>query len=844
MGGIGKTTLAQLAYNDQRIRQRFDKFGWIYVSEDFNVERITKESVESITGNECHLKNLSALQDNIWKEIHGKRVLLVLDDIWNEKKSFWESFQAPFKSAAFLKILVTTRNDSVARIIQTEPTLNLGYLSVEQCWQLFEHYAFGVEHYKDPNKVEIGKQMMNKCGMLPLAVKSIASLLRHEAEEESWREILENELWESDASNEIFPPLQISYARLPTYLKSCFLYCSIFPKDYVLDVGYLVQLWTYQGFIESKENKSVKKIGFEYAQQLCQRSLFEREGRYEGQKIKLHDIVHDLARLNSENGSYSFEACKLPIFPKVMYHLFIGHNVNLIDPIPFDKFIDLRTLIIGFYVKNIFSTFGFSVAPKLRVLEMQESCNCELEFISSVGNLKHLRYLSLSYLFLEMLPECICSLYSLQNLTLRDTNLKELPTKIGNLISLEELIIDDCSDIQVLPESLCQLKAFRKLFIRNCYKIRSLPNNIGNLASLQELIIVNCNLLQLLFGSLCQLKALRKICLSYCELLEELPSDVGNHTNLQTLKITGVCYSPTSLRKCVRIQSLMLRLKCETVGWLKDFSDLGGILCLYGLKNITNIMDVQCSNLVCMRYLEHLKLNWNEATGGIILDEEEFMPVFFDDKDGSVFELTIKSGQNIFLEDQNCFLVMGSLQPHANLKKLEIEGYNAITFPEWIDSLCNLKYLKITLCNNLQFLKAESLPLELEELRISECQQLVSIPGIQKLKSLVKLTIDNCENLSSFMEPSLELTMGAWEGSSGSSLFGLTNLTSLKSLKISTCLKLQVLADELLPAEPCNVEVSDCPGLREWCLQHGINYKDALPIMSYELIYFSDRMTP
>jgi hypothetical protein len=67
MGGIGKTTLAQLAYNDQRIRQRFDKFGWICVSEDFNVERLTKESLESITGNVCGITNLGALQEKLFK---------------------------------------------------------------------------------------------------------------------------------------------------------------------------------------------------------------------------------------------------------------------------------------------------------------------------------------------------------------------------------------------------------------------------------------------------------------------------------------------------------------------------------------------------------------------------------------------------------------------------------------------------------------------------------------------------------------------------------------------------------------------------------------------------------
>ncbi|XP_078158826.1 disease resistance protein RGA2-like [Carex rostrata] len=694
MGGIGKTTLAQLAYNDQRIRQRFDKFGWICVSEDFNVERLTKETLESITGNGCSLTNLSALQEKIHKEISRKRVLLVLDDVWNEKKSLWDSFRAPFMSATFVKILVTTRNEPVAQIIQTEPTFNLSSLPVQQCWQLFKHYAFGgVEHNKNPKLVEIGKQIMNKCGMLPLAVKSIASLLRHEGEEENWRDILESEIWESDVKSEIFSPLQISYAHLPTHLKSCFLYCSSFPKNYCYHVEYLVKLWMYQGFIECKGNKTAEKIGFEYAQQLCQRTLFEREDIYEGddfKMFKLHDIFHDLARHNSENACYSIEASKIPIFPNVLYNLYIANYVNVIYPIPSEQFTALRTLIIGFSVKNVLSSFDISMAPKLRSLEITGDHNWKLESLSSVGNLKHLRYLSLSHLFLEMLPECICSLYSLQNLTLKYSRFKELPTKIGNLISLEYMLVHGCFYLALLPESICQLKA------------------------------------------------LKKLCLIDCTLLKELPIDMGSLYNLQTLEIinTGVSCLPPSLSKFVGIKLLKVNLICETIGWLKDFPDLGGSLCLSNLNEISNLRDVQCANLVGMHNLEQLRLSWDRSCW----DTRHI--------DGSVLELIITSGQNIFLERQSSVSVMVCLQPHPNLKKLEIRNYSDIKFPDWIVM-----------------------------------------------------------------------------AHSGSSRLGLANLTSLTSLKISNCLKLQVLDDELLPVQPCKVEVSKCPELRQWCMQHGINYQ-------------------
>ncbi|XP_078159126.1 putative disease resistance protein RGA4 isoform X2 [Carex rostrata] len=744
MGGIGKTTVAQLACNDQRIQQRFDKFGWICVSEDFNVERLTKESFESIIGNKCDLTNLSYMQAKIQREISGKRVLLVLDDVWNENKDLWALFRIPFMSGAVAKILVTTRNNHVAQIMQTEPTLNLGYLSAEQCWRLFEHYAFGgVEQKKSPKLVQIGKQIMNKCGLLPLAVKSIASLLRHEGEEENWRDILESELWEFDVKREIISPLQISYARLPTYLKSCFLYCSMFPKDCEYDVEELVTLWISQGFIVSKGNKTAEKIGFEYALQLCQRSLFERVGRYEGkmERFKLHDIVHDLARVNSENSCYSIEFGKVLIFPNVLSHLYIADFVNLIDPIPSGKFTDLRTLITGSYFEILNSTVDLSMASKLRALSifgLNSTVNSEFESLSSIGNLKHLRYLSLTSLYFETFPECICSLYSLQNLTLGfNPNLKELPTKIGNLMSLEELKIHGCYDFAMLPDSLCQLKALRKLDILN--------------------------------GK-----------------LEVLPSDIGSLTNLQTLKIihARLSYLPPSGSKFVGIQSLKVQLICETIGWLKDFPDLGGALCLYNLDYISNLMDVQCANLVSMRNLKDLILCWRRD--------------FYHGQERSVLELKIKHDEKLFAEEQSCFPVMSSLQPHPNLRKLKIDGYDGNTFPEWIGSLCKLKFLHISYCNSLQFLKADSLPLALRKLVIVGCNQLVSISGMQKLRSLVQVSIKDCGKLCSFLGPSLE-------GSQGSS----SNITNFWN--------------KWRPAEPCKVEVYLCPGLEQWCLHHAWN---------------------
>jgi Leucine-rich repeat (LRR) protein len=552
-------------------------------------------------------------------------------------------------------------------------------------------------------------------------------------------------------------------------------------------------------------------------------------------------MVHDLARCNFENGCCSIDdgmTGKIPVFPTRSYHLYVDRFVKLMEPVLFDNFTTLRTLVVsGFGVKNM-SAFDLSVAQKLRALEI-ECHSLELEFFSSLSKLKHLRYLSLGDLPFKRLPECICSLYNLQILKIGHCAFNELPTKIGNLVSLENLLISRCYDLRVLPESLCQLKALRNLKISWCNQLERLPTSIGNLVSLQKMEIKHCNLLKGLPESLCQLKALKELILYDCKSLEVLPSDVGSLTNLQILGIhnSGVGSLPPSWDKIIRIQKLGIVLNCETIGWLKDFGDLGGTLSISGLNNVSRLTDFMGDNLLNMPNLECLHLCWNY---GVELN-------------GCGFLLFIKGNQNTFFEDQNDSAVMASLQPHPNLRELRINGYGSITFAEWIGnpipcasleriviydcknltflpfgSLYKLKYLDVSYCDSLQFLRAESLPLGLQELKVFECSALISVPGIQKLKSLVKLSIIGCGNLQWLLinaEPSVAPMMHTYESSSPSSLLGLRNLNLLRSLSILRCPKLQLLGDELLCIESCEVEVGNCPLVMEWCLQHRINYQ-------------------
>uniref|UniRef100_A0A2N9GDI0 NB-ARC domain-containing protein n=1 Tax=Fagus sylvatica TaxID=28930 RepID=A0A2N9GDI0_FAGSY len=144
MGGVGKTTLAQLVYNNKMVIQNFDVRAWVCVSQEFDVLRITKTVLEAVTSSTSDSDDLDLLQVRLNKSLVGRKFLIVLDDVWNENYLDWEDLLTPLKSGAYgSRLILTTRNESVASIVRTVPTYHLKQLTDEDCWLLFAKHAFG-----------------------------------------------------------------------------------------------------------------------------------------------------------------------------------------------------------------------------------------------------------------------------------------------------------------------------------------------------------------------------------------------------------------------------------------------------------------------------------------------------------------------------------------------------------------------------------------------------------------------------------------------------------------------------------------------------------------------------
>uniref|UniRef100_A0A0V0HTG4 Putative I2-like n=1 Tax=Solanum chacoense TaxID=4108 RepID=A0A0V0HTG4_SOLCH len=142
MGGVGKTTLAKVVYNDERVKNHFGLKAWFCVSEAYDAFRITKGLLQEIGSTDLKVDdNLNQLQVKLKEKLNGKKFLVVLDDVWNDNYPEWDDLRNVFVQGDIgdigSKIIVTTRKKSVALMMGSE-AINVGTLSDEASWDLFK----------------------------------------------------------------------------------------------------------------------------------------------------------------------------------------------------------------------------------------------------------------------------------------------------------------------------------------------------------------------------------------------------------------------------------------------------------------------------------------------------------------------------------------------------------------------------------------------------------------------------------------------------------------------------------------------------------------------------------
>jgi len=480
MGGLGKTTLAQHVFNDEQVKAHFGVRLWVSVSGGLDVRKIVK----GVLGTKDVDYQLESLKKELEDKIGKKKYLLVLDDMWDgedgeDDGEKWDRLKELLpRDAEGSRIVVTTRSSKIAKFTSTIEPHVLEGLSVDESWYLFKRKAFpqGQEsgHVDENVDERIRKEIVKRCCGVPLVIKAIARLMSLK-DRAQWLPFIQQELPNSVQDDNIIDTLKLSYDPLPSYMKPCFAYCSLFPKGHRIDVKSLIRLWIVQGFVSSSNlGECLETGGLRCFEHLLWRSFFhevEKDDLGNIESCKMHDFMHDLATKVAGFQSIKVERGGKQISNNMTRHVSFDMKLDLSQqmPIPLAFAKSLRTLMLQ--IGEWDAGAWVSICRDFRRLRVLVLSHFGMKEVSPlIQKLKHLKYLDLSNNEMETLSNSVTSLVNLQVLKLNGCRkLKELPRDIGKLINLRHLDLDCtpyydlCNDLEYMPRGIGKLTSLQTL---------------------------------------------------------------------------------------------------------------------------------------------------------------------------------------------------------------------------------------------------------------------------------------------------------------------------------------------------------------------------------------------
>ncbi|XP_047951043.1 putative disease resistance protein At1g50180 [Salvia hispanica] len=472
MGGSGKTAIAKKLYNEMT---DFDLSAWICITqqcksrsvwEDVLRQLEKKRSVSSLSHEPRMREEVPNLSDSelierLCEIQREKRCLIVLDDLW--ELSHWDEMKHPFILQNLQsKILVTTRKQKVAEI---GLAVEHGLLHMDDALELLKNKAF--QHGNIPGFAfderfeKIGKEMVRKCGYLPLAISLLGGVLRKKSSIVEW-ELVNKDIKEAIYRDEkqIDGVLNLSYESLPYYLKPCFLYMGIFNEDETIVSWYLYKMWIAQGMV-SYENIGDKEdtlmdIAEMYLSELASRSMVQVEIFYDYDvasrnikfgSFKLHDVVRELCLKLGKREHFGVQCL-----------LYQGGKLSTLlrDA---SSHVKMQHLAIHFRSEvehELIVACGEDTSEHLRSIRLSNLIGSDVvEFppqsIVDFQKFKLLRDLDIvRFKFAGgKLPRGITKLVHLRRLRLEACELDKLPSSMSNLVYMDTLDLTGSTNVEV-----------------------------------------------------------------------------------------------------------------------------------------------------------------------------------------------------------------------------------------------------------------------------------------------------------------------------------------------------------------------------------------------------------
>uniref|UniRef100_A0ACD5ZAC8 Uncharacterized protein n=1 Tax=Avena sativa TaxID=4498 RepID=A0ACD5ZAC8_AVESA len=587
LGGIGKTALAKWVYNDVQVTQNFEKKLWACVSDVFNLKKILDDIIQSDTGENNRKYTLQTSQRKLCELLKERRYFLVLDDLWNDEFTDWEELTRLLSTGGRGSVvIVTTRSTKVASMVKTMEPYDVAKLPHHKCMQIFTRYAFRGEDQDrmDQQLLSIGDSIVEKCCGVPLAAKTLGSLLSSCRDVEEWRRIRDDNLWNMEQNtNDILPALKLSYDALPPHLRACFYCLSVFPKDHKIYRDILIMFWMALGLIPASSKLTQLQTGERYFKELIGRSLFQDQCFLSDNSIfycKMHDLIHDLATLVSQKEHAIVSSEKVTVSESVRHLVWDREDfsIGLKFPKQLTKARKARTFTVRASLGSVSKSFLDDLFSSFTLLRAVTFFGVDFELLpNSIGNLKHLRYLLIQFNgTLRILPKSLCKLVNLELLHLYGCKqLEELPSEAHNLVSLVYLNLTSKQKC-LFKNGLCGWSSLIILKMSYCYELTSLEEGFDSLRALRELLIYDCPKLAALPSSIWHLSTLAELRIGGCTELDLMvPGEaLGRLRNLQNLQLGGlpklVCLPETFNSAASSLQYIQI-INCKNLERLPSY---------------------------------------------------------------------------------------------------------------------------------------------------------------------------------------------------------------------------------------------------------------------------------
>ncbi|KAK9229538.1 hypothetical protein WN944_022501 [Citrus x changshan-huyou] len=558
MGGVGKTTL--LTHINNKFLESTTNFNyviWVVVSKDLRHENIQDTIGEKIGLLNDTWKNRRIEQKalDIFRILKEKKFVLLLDDLWQRVDLTKVGVPLPGPQNNASKVVFTTRSEEVCGLMEAHKKFKVACLSDIDAWELFRQKVGEEALHSRPDIVELAHTVAKECGGLPLALITTGRAMACKKTPEEWTYAIEVLRTSSSQfpglGNEVYPLLKFSYDSLPSdTIRSCLLYCSLYPEDYCISKENLIDCWIGEGFLTERDRFGEQNQGYHILGILLHACLLEEGGDGE---VKMHDVIRDMALwiacdIENEKGNVLVyagvgltEAPEVKGWANARRISLMDNQITNLSEIPTCP--HLLTLFLNKNKLQMIHNDFFQFMPSLKVLNLSRAKLTELPV--GIAELVSLQHLDLSESDISKLPEELKALVNLKCLNLEWTrNLITIPRQlVSNLSRLNVLrmygasnnVLDEASEDSVLlgggelvVEELLGLKYLEVIsfHLRSSRALQSFLSSHKLRSCTQALSLQHLKDTTFLeISALADLKQLNELRISECEKLEELKID-------------------------------------------------------------------------------------------------------------------------------------------------------------------------------------------------------------------------------------------------------------------------------------------------------------------------------